>query len=97
MGNIHAIASQFTGEFSTLIVEVPKAYISHFCSTMEAFDNLALVRTREPGSDRLWIYTNTVDVPLVKRIIAEFQRDFPIRCVAEETGMKGLDDDDNWN
>ncbi|MGF1573977.1 MAG: hypothetical protein ACFCU1_13010 [Sumerlaeia bacterium] len=87
-----AEAYKFEGSFSTIVVEISRYCISHFCSTMEGFDNLALVRTMDPGTEQLWIYTNTCHVDLVCKIIEEFNREFPIKISFIEEGMKGLDE-----
>lgn len=63
---------------------------------MEACDNLALVRTMEPGIGRLWIYTNTVELEIVKQLIQEFGKEFPISIHHIEEGMKGLDES-SWD
>lgn len=94
--NFRSPAFEFEGTFSTIIVEISKSCISHFCSTIEAFDNLALVRTMEPGLGRLWIYTNTENIELLTKVIHEFGREFPISISLIEEGMKGLNECD-WS
>jgi len=59
---------------------------------LEAYDNLFLVRTedRRMGLLRVWYHESAE--PVLEQILRDLRRETPIKTVAVEDGMTGLDD-----
>ena len=80
------------GEWITVIATLPVEYIQRVCITIEGYDNLALVRTPVQGIGRLHIYTWENNADLVRSILTDLGREFPVHIEKLEPGMFQVDE-----
>lgn len=73
-------------------VTLPLEYIQRLCITLEGYDNLALARTPVQGIGRLHIYTWENNVGLVRQILTDLSREFPVQIEEIEPGMNRVTD-----
>lgn len=83
---------RFEGEWKTMVVELNQEAISTLGTTLEAYDNLALIRTPIAGKGRVHLYFNEQDEPTVRNVLRSIDATTPVHVLSVERGMKFLDE-----
>lgn len=87
----HEEVFKFSGNFSTIILELPADYITYCCSYFEGFDNQVLVRTHQPGKGELHLYFASEKLEFVKDVISDLNKHFSARITSIEPDMNSLE------
>jgi len=80
-------------DWVTQVVDLPADCIQRLCVLFEAYDNLCLVRTPVRGQGRVYVFCWKESLPLVRRILADIGREFPVRLGPVEDRIL----DDYWS
>jgi hypothetical protein len=66
---------------STITLAMPPARIALFKAIIESYDNLATLRTEDPGQHHLKLYFAPEMAPEVEALLDSLQADFAIRRI----------------
>ena len=74
-------------DWVTLPIDVPNDQIQIVCVLLEAYDNLCVVRTPEPGRNRVHIYVYEPQLNDVLRALADIGAELPVQVLEPIRGM----------
>lgn len=79
-------------EWVTQEVLLPPECIQFFSVVIEAYDNLAMVRTPVRGQGRVYIFVRRADLPVIHGVLSDLARTLPFRMGPLHDRML----EDNW-
>ncbi len=74
----------------TLLIRVPPEQIGFICSILEAYDGIAVSRTRDQASGLMDLWVMPGQRSLIDAILDNLRADFPIQLLGEEPGHPDL-------
>lgn len=74
-------------DWVTLPIDVPNDQIQIVCVLLEAYDNLCVVRTPQPGHNRVHVYVYEPHLDDVMRALTDISGDIPIQFGEPLRGM----------
>lgn len=76
----------------TMVLRMPPELIAVVTCTLEAYDNLCLIRTFDKAAGIIRVWCHAPLVPTLRTVIAELRTQVPIATLSEHEGMAGLDE-----